>query len=872
MIVLGLNGWKERGHDGGASLFIDGRLIASIEEEKLIKKRHAYDRLPIKSIEYVLQVGGITLEDVDRINIGWDYEYLYKLLNKKFITKQEMSLALFHTTKFAEKIEYVSHHLAHAYSAFVPSNFKEALVLIIDGQGESIATSLYKAKRKGYFMEPLMESTSSLGYFYSAATKHIGLKVGEEGKAMGLVAYGKPTYYELLKDLIYFSEGKINCVFEIKKTSKDEENETIKTWGEKFSKIIKPREEKPIIEVKNEIYEYANFIASIQKVLEETLKSLITFYYGNTKIKNIAIAGGVGLNCPLNTALESLTFIKEVFVQPAANDGGISLGAAIKGAIDLEEDVNFSMIPYLGSSYSNDEIKDQLNKLSNKYYFCYKKQKNIEKKIAKLIFEENIVANFQGRLELGPRALGNRSLLASPSKKEMIAKINNLKGRERWRPLAPSVLFDHQKEWFNYEKFSPFMIKNCEVIKNKSCYLEAVTHFDGSARIQSVSREYNERFYNIINEFYKLSKIPVVVNTSFNIKGNPIVEDIETALKSIIEMNIDYMAIGDYLVKIDLKKYKNKKIGIVSGYEFLGIVPDDLMLKEKLKEMGFYPFILAWEDKKENYNKYNTIIIRSTWDYSKNLTKFIKWLIQLKRMKTNVINPINVVLKNISKYNQVKVLEDNNLSNNILTSFIKNKKGKKNIAKLVNREIKTKFKNTKAIVIKPFISANSYNTYLIEINEKLCRPNTICINDINFLYKDIIKEKCNGIILQEFNASIDNGESSIYCIDGKISHVTRKFTKVFDKSGKISRIYDKNEPLDSLSKKYYDLAKKIIDIPEYRGVVYMRIDLIEKLDKLSIMEVELTEPNFHFKDIIGEQKKDEAVTKMAKAIIKNMKK
>lgn len=871
MKVLGLNGWRERGHDGGASLIVDGKLIASVEEEKLINDRHAYDQLPIQSIKYVLKEGGITIDEIDIINVGWDYETLYKMCNKNFITKQEMSMALFNTAKYADKIEYVSHHIAHAYSAFIPSNFNEALVLVIDGQGELMGTSLYKAKRDGNLMELLMESTASLGYFYAAATKHIGLRVGEEGKTMGLTAYGEPTYYEQLKDLIYFEEGKIKCVFEVKKTSKDEEDKTIEKWQELFEKIIKPREEKPIIEIKNEIYEYANFVSSAQKVLEEILKSLITFYYEKTNIRNVAIAGGVGLNCPTNTIIELLPFIKDVFVQPAANDGGVSLGAAIKGAIDLKDNVKIEMIPYLGSGYSNEEIKKELDNLSKKYSFSYEKSQNIEKDVAKLIFEENIVANFQGRLELGPRALGNRSLLASPVKKEMLIKMNNLKGRERWRPLAPAVLFDKQKEWFNYNKFSPFMIKNCDVRKNKQQYLGAITHVDGSARIQSVNKEYNERFYNIIEEFYKLSGIPVVINTSFNLKGNPIVADIEIALKSIIEMNIDYMAIGDYLVKIDFKKYKAKKIGIVSGYDFVGMVPDDLLLKLKLKELGFSPYILAWEDQKEDYDRYNTIIIRSTWDYSKNLTQYRKWLMKLKNEKVNVINSADIVLTNINKYKQIKILEKNKLSNNILTSFIKNKTIKGNLKELVEREIKIKFSDSEAVVIKPFISANAYNTYLIEINSILNRPNTIVTKDLNKLYKNIIKENDNGIIIQEFNKNIDNGEPSIYCIDKKINHVTRKFTKVFDKSGKVSRTFDQSETLESLPKAYYDLATRIIDIPEYKDAVYMRIDLVETKDNLAIMEVELTEPNFHFKDIIDAQKRDEAVSRMAQAIIKNMK-
>lgn len=870
MKVLGLNGWTGRGHDGGASLIIDGKLIASIEEEKLINKRHAFDRLPIESIKSVLKIGNVSLDEIDKIAFGWDYEEIYRTIGEKFVTKKEMSKILFGTTKYSDKIDYISHHLAHAYSTFIPSNYEEALVLIVDGQGEINGTSIYKASRKENKMELLMESTASLGYFYSAATEHIGLSSGEEGKTMGLTAYGEPVYYNELKKLIYIEAGVLKCPFKIQKVSKDEEDETIKKWLELFAKIIEKRTKKGILEISKDVPKYANFAKSIQKVLEEILKELITYYYNQTKINNVAIAGGVGLNCPANSAIESLDFIEDVFVQPAANDGGISLGAAIKAAIDLGDNLEIEMIPYLGTEYTDSEIKDELDELSKKYFFTYQKSNDIAKSVAKLIYEDNIVANFQGKIELGPRALGNRSLLASPIKKEMLIKMNNLKGREIWRPLAPAVLFEEQKKWFDYEKFSPFMIKNCLVNEEKRDLLKAITHVDGSARIQSVNKEYNEKFYNIIKEFFNLSNVPVVINTSFNIKGMPIVATVEEAIKSIIEMNIDYMSIGDYLVKIDYDVYKKSKIAIVSSINFVGIVPDDLLLCSKLKDLGFYAHIVAWEDDKEIYDKYNTIVIRSTWDYSKNLANYRKWLLSLKNKKINVINPSEMILTNINKYNQFLILEKNGLSNNVLTITIKNKDMNDKLEIIVKRKIDEKFSECDAVVIKPFISANAYNTYMIEVKGKLNRPDTINVNQLDDLYSSIIKEEENGIIIQEFFDEIDEGEPSIYCIDKQISHVTRKFTKVFDKSGKVNRTFDSPQPLASLSDDFYSLAKQIIAIPEYEEATYMRIDLVKTKKGLIIMEVELAEPNFHFKDIVDEKEKDLIVTNFAKAIKKNI--
>lgn len=545
MKVLGLNGWTERGHDGGASLIVDGKLLFSIEEEKLIGKRHAYDTLPLESIKACLNAGNITLDDIDRFVIGWDYEKLYKMLGKEFLTKEEVSKILFNNNKYANKLEYLEHHKAHAYSAFIPSNYEKALVLIVDGQGEYMGTTLYLADRSKNDLKLIMETPVSIGYFYAGITKQIGFKSGEEGKTMGLASYGEPTYAEELKKLIYLKEdGSIGCVFHIDKISKDEEDATLQEWEKLLSKII-PKREGKIINITEDIIPYANLARSAQKVIEELMTGIIKKYVKETGVHNVCIAGGVGLNCPTSTAVEKLKEVDGVFIQPAANDGGISLGAAIQGALDLGDNVNIEMIPYLGNKFSQEIIESELQKKN----YEYKVYDNIEKIIAELIYEGKIVANYQGRLELGPRALGNRSLLASPEKYETLVRMNELKGREVWRPLAPAVLYDKQEMVFDSDIFSPHMTKNFNVLNEMKNKLEAITHVDGTARIQSVTRKYNELFYNIINEFYRLSGIPVVINTSFNVKGEPIVNTPSEAIDSFERMNLDYLSIGKCLVK-----------------------------------------------------------------------------------------------------------------------------------------------------------------------------------------------------------------------------------------------------------------------------------------------------------------------------------
>ena len=543
MKVLGLNGWIERGHDGGASLIVDGKLIYSIEEEKLIGKRHAYDTMPIESIKKCLEYGNLTLDDIDKFVIGWNYPLIYKMLNKEFISKEEMSMHLFGDIKYASKIEYLDHHLAHAYSTFIPSNFKEALVFVIDGQGEYMGTSLYLANENE--MKLLMETPVSLGYFYTAITKQIGFRSGEEGKTMGLASYGSPVYYETLKKLINVDDnGDINCVFKIKKESKDEEEATLEKWESLLSLII-PKREGRILEVSDDIIPYANLANSAQKLVGEIMTKVITKYVEKTNVHNVCLAGGVALNCPTNSAVEALKEVDKVFVQPAANDGGISLGSAIKGSIDLKDKVNIEMIPYLGEEYTDKEIEKSIRD----YGYKYEKFDDIAKVVAELLANQKIVANFQGRLELGPRALGNRSILASPEYYDMLIRMNTLKGREVWRPLAPAVMYDKQKEVFDSNIFSPHMTKNFNVLNNMKNRLQAITHVDGTARIQSVTKEYNYIFYNIIKEFYRITGIPVVINTSFNIKGEPIVCTPDKAIESFEKMNLDYLAIGKCLVK-----------------------------------------------------------------------------------------------------------------------------------------------------------------------------------------------------------------------------------------------------------------------------------------------------------------------------------
>ena len=545
MKILGLNGWTERGHDGGASLIVDGKLIYAIEEERLMRLKHAYDSIPKRSIDHALKFAKLNLDDIDKFYIGWNYPDLFQMLNKKFIKKEEMSDAIFGTTKYANKIEYITHHIAHAYSTFYPSNFDEALVFVIDGQGEYMATSVFNMNRKDNKCELLMETPVSLGYFYAGITKHVGFRGGEEGKTMGLAPYGKPVYYEQLKKLISDDgNGNLNCIFKINKISKDEEEASLAKWEQLLNTII-PKNGESIKYIDNSVQKYADLAASAEKLLEDIVINLVRKYISDTNIHNICIAGGVGLNCPMSSTIENLDIVNKVFIQPASNDGGISLGSAIYGAIKEGDNIDIEMIPYLGDEFTNEEILSAIKEKNYEYEYY----DNIEKQIALLLSEENLIGNFQGRIEFGPRALGNRSILSSPRKKETLEKLNILKGREIWRPLAPAVLFDKQTDIFDSDIFSPHMTKNFNVLPKSKELIPVATHVDSTARVQSVTKEYNERFYNIINEFYKLTDVPVVINTSFNVKGEPIVNTPLEAINSFEKIGLDYLVLGNYIIK-----------------------------------------------------------------------------------------------------------------------------------------------------------------------------------------------------------------------------------------------------------------------------------------------------------------------------------
>ena len=549
MNILGINqipsmiSWQ---HDSAAALVKDGNLIATAEEERFNRQRHARG-YPRKAVEYCLKEGEITLQDIDIIAIGYNpYAFLERWrinLWPHNLLKDIVNLVLFVGYAYqlkkqtGAKIRYIDHHLAHAASTYRCSGFENANILTIDGSGETETFAFFTGEKGkirrvwdislgGPFSK---KKENSIGLVYSRLTNFLNLGVHGEGKTMGLASYGDPKY-------------DFSTILNIKN------HRTYKINRRNISGLYAHLERK---ESDGEItQEHKDLAASLQNALEESVVNLAQEAYEKTGYRNFVVAGGVALNCNTNSKLLEQDFCDSVYIQPAANDGGISLGAALEVAFQEGESADFEMIhAYWGPGYSNEEIEKELKSAKVPYIY----HKNIEEVAAQYIVDGKIVGWFQGRMEMGPRALGNRSILADPTIKGMDEKVNqDVKHREVWRPFAPSVTEESASKYFkgvDKAKDSPFMLHTFFVKKEYENTFPSITHVDGSSRIQTVRKEQNERYYDLIKEVGKLNGHSVVMDTSFNDKGEPIVCTPNDALRCFYSTGFDVLEIGNFIIK-----------------------------------------------------------------------------------------------------------------------------------------------------------------------------------------------------------------------------------------------------------------------------------------------------------------------------------
>lgn len=546
MYILGINCGLNRSffHDSSACLLKDGKIVAFVEQERFDRVKHSH-RFPKEAIEYCLRTAGIGMGDVDEVamdSVPRDFlKSSFSRINKSFFTVDNMYGRALNFGIYAQNFRFlramkkifpkkelwqIPHHLSHAASTYYVSGFKKANILTVDGRGENESTVFYfgddgKIEKKwgrNYF------DNHSFGVCYGIATQIIKMGKFGEGKTMGLAPYGKPT--------IDFSDT-INYNGSSKKALADFSR--VRT---KFSKFARTGEEIKDI--------HKNLAASLQESLENTLVKITQEITDQTGNNNLCLAGGVALNCKANGTLIAQDFVKNIYVQPAAGDDGGALGSALQVYASLGYKPKFKMEhAYWGPEFSNDEIKSELKQSG----FSYEYHDDISGTAAELIGKHEIVGWFQGRMEVGPRALGNRSILSNPTTKKMTDKVNDVKRRERWRPLAPSILEEAMGEYFENPYPSPFMILSFQVKDNKIKEVPAIVHVDGSTRPQSVTKRTNRRYYDLIKNFEKISSTPIVMNTSFNDRGEPIVCTPKEALNTFKKSQLKYLAIGNFLVK-----------------------------------------------------------------------------------------------------------------------------------------------------------------------------------------------------------------------------------------------------------------------------------------------------------------------------------
>lgn len=567
-IILGIN---FGGHDTAACLMIDGKIVAACEQERYTRDKHS--RLfPNDAIRDCLNIAKISLNDVTEIAFGFDPIHSIRetylrtalvddsrisfLINdiEKIKERFEMEQRIRKETGFNGKIVFHRHHVTHLASAYYPSGFKNALLYSIDGMGE-IETTLMGSGKEGKIdiVHQGNRYPHSFGLLYSAITFYLGWKHHcDEGIVMGLAPYGDPdaiipgfnkTYADVFKQILY-ETGDYNIEVGLDWVSY---HKTRDTWvSEKFIKLFGPKREpgSPIHQ------HHKNIAAALQKRLEEIVLNQLRKARSQFGFNKLCLAGGVALNCSMNGAIEASSIFDEIFVQPASGDQGSAIGACylsygqynknLKPETDLDN--------LKGSLFTEGEIKSAFQEET----VNAKKSENIYNLTAKKLEEGKIVAWFQGGSEFGPRALGNRSILTRPYPANMKDYLNTrVKFREEFRPFAPAVLAEYQDLYFDIKQRSPHMLIACEVFKKKHTDIAATVHIDGTCRLQTVLSDVNPQFHKLITEFYKKTKCPVLLNTSFNVKGQPIINTPQEAIDCYLSTNIDFLVIGDwYLEKV----------------------------------------------------------------------------------------------------------------------------------------------------------------------------------------------------------------------------------------------------------------------------------------------------------------------------------
>jgi carbamoyltransferase len=542
MRILGINGVF---HDPAAALVVDGRIVAAAEEERFSRRKHGKQavpfstwELPVAAARWCLQHGGIAAADLDVVAYSYDpalaevaggvldgqdrdWEYLRTLYARR--APQFLATAL--PGLDPGTVRHVRHHVAHAASASLASPQPDSAVLVVDGRGES--TSMLSGEYRDGKLDVLasQQLPHSLGLFYESLTEHLGFKrSSDEYKVMAMGSYGRPIHAERLAELVYACD-----------------DGTFRTEPFDWTAFAEPRD--PGADELDPAH--ADLACSVQQVLEDVLVDLVSWLRSRTSSDTLCLAGGVALNCVANSRLYSTGMFPHVWVQPAAGDAGTALGAALSVAADHGEPITAMSSASLGRCWSDQELAATLDDAD----ITYQRPVDIAAAVAEALADNLIVGWFQGRAEFGPRALGNRSLLADPRHAGNLERLNRVKGREQFRPVAPMVLAECAAEIFSRGPLpSPYMLFVHDVAEEWQSRIPAVTHVDGTARIQTVDAD-NPLLHRMITYFASKTGVPVVVNTSFNTAGRPMVDSPRDALECFGSAPIDVLALGPFMVR-----------------------------------------------------------------------------------------------------------------------------------------------------------------------------------------------------------------------------------------------------------------------------------------------------------------------------------
>jgi len=561
MKILGISAFY---HDSAAAIIINGRIAVAIEEERFSRIKHD-NQFPKEAIQFCLRSLGLTIDDIDAVSYYEKPLLKFERLLETFVSTYPHALKPFlqaiqdwlgekikvedhirNATGWKKHIYYIPHHRSHAAAAYYSSPFTHAAILTIDGVGEYQTTALWHGENENLKELCSLSFPHSLGLLYSTFTAFLGFKVNEdEFKVMGLAAYGKPTYIEQIQKIITIKEdGSFNLDL-----SHFSFREDFRMWSSKFeTKFGKPRKsDEPVLK------RHRDIAASIQTITEQILFAMLNHLATSTKEKNLCIGGGVALNALANGKMYENTPFKKIHILGTAGDSGAAIGSALYTHAMLtpkKPHIPCCQSLYLGTGYSDDIIEETL-KLYPVSYKKFDDEQKLLTTVATYLAKRKIIGWFQGRCEVGPRALGNRSILGVPNPRSMKDRMNVVKRREQFRPFAGSILQEHVHEYFSVPEknhASPFMNFCFQVKENKRKDLAAIVHNDNTCRIQTVSKE-NGIYYRFIKKFYDLTGIACVLNTSFNLKGEPIVEHPRQAIEDFLKTEMDYLVINNFFIK-----------------------------------------------------------------------------------------------------------------------------------------------------------------------------------------------------------------------------------------------------------------------------------------------------------------------------------